>query len=97
MIISLAPSDYISVSQVLTFSSSSIAQAVQVPIVNDSVLELSEAFTASISLAEDSDDTHFIELMPNSVSATIIIIDDDGTIIMAILILYKINQCSIIL
>ena len=47
----------------------------QVPIVNDSILELSEAFTASISLAEDSE---IVELMPDSVS--LIIIDDDGMI-----------------
>ena len=68
-----ATSDYITISQVLTFCNSSTVQAVQVPIVNDSVLELSEVFTASISLAEDS---NIVELMPNSVSVTIL--DDDG-------------------
>ena len=70
-----APSDYISVSQVLTFSSSITAQTVQVPIVDDLVMELSEVFTASISLENSSD---HVELMPNSISITIS--DDDGTV-----------------
>ena len=70
-----APSDYTSVSQVLTFSSSLTAQFVQVPIVNDSVMELTEVFTASISLENSND---HVELMPNSYSITIS--DDDGTI-----------------
>lgn len=43
---------------------------------NDSVFELSEEFTASISLVEASD---IVELMPKSVSVTII--DNDGTIL----------------
>lgn len=70
-----APSDYTSVSQVLTFSSSLIAQFLQVSIVNDSVMELTEVFTVSLSLENSSD---HVRLMPNSVSITIS--DDDGTI-----------------
>ena len=70
-----APSDYISLFQVLTFSSSSAVQSVEVSIVNDSVSELrNEIFLVSLSLAEDSD---LIELVPDSVFITIN--DDDGT------------------
>ena len=39
----------------------------QVPIIDDSVFELSEAFTATISLPEDSDNIDIVELMPNSI------------------------------
>ena len=68
----------------MTFSNSTTVQTVQIPIVNDSALELSEVFTVSISLAEDSNDIDIVELMPNSISVTII--DDDGT--MPILLMY---------
>lgn len=46
----------------------------QVPIVNDSVMELTEVFTASLSLENSND---HVELMPNLISVTIS--DDDGT------------------
>ena len=78
------PSDYTSIPQVLTFSSSSTVQTMQISIVNDSALELSEVFTVSISLAENSNDIDTVELMPNSISVTII--DDDG--IMPIFLMY---------
>ena len=53
----------------------------QVRIIDDSVFELSEAFTATIliSLSEDSDNIDIVELMPNSISITII--DDDGILV----------------
>ena len=58
----LASSDYTSVSPALIFSSNSpTVQAVQVPIVNDSILELSEVFTASLSLGNSND---HVKLMP---------------------------------
>lgn len=57
-----ATSDYIiTISQVLIFCSSSTVRAVQVLIVNDSVMELSKVFAASILLAEDS---NIVKLMP---------------------------------
>ena len=68
-------SDYVSISQVLTFSSSSTVQIIQISIVNDLVLEQNEMFTVSLVLKE-SDDIDIVELMPKSVSVTII--DDDG-------------------
>ena len=51
----------------------------QVPIIDDSVFELNEAFTATISFPEDSDNIDIVELMPNSVSITNI--DDDGIVL----------------
>ena len=71
-----APSDYTSISRVLIFSNSSTVQTVQVPIVNDLVLELNEVFIASLSLENFS---NRVKLVPNSVSVTIN--DDDGTIL----------------
>ena len=73
----LAPSDYTSISPALIFSNNSpMVQAVQVPIVNDSILELSEVFMASLSLGNSND---HVKLMPNLISITIN--DDDGTIL----------------
>ena len=71
-----APPDYTSVTQALIFSNSSTFQTVQVPIVNDLTLELSEVFTASLALVQESFNNH-VKLIPTSVSVTIS--DDDGT------------------
>ena len=59
----------------MTFSNSSTIQTVQVSIVNDSVLETDEVFTASVSL-ENPADVSRVELGPFSASITIF--DDDG-------------------
>ena len=71
----VAPSDYIPISEVLTFSSSSITQTVHVSIVNNSLLETDEVFTASLSLENETDLGH-VQLNPTAASITII--DDDG-------------------
>ena len=60
----------------MTFSHSLTVQTVQVPIVNDSVLETDELFTALLSLENPTDVSH-VELGPFSASSTIF--DDDGT------------------
>ena len=70
-----APVDYIPISEVITFSSSSITQTVHVSIVNDPLLEIDEVFTVSLSL-EDKTDLGLVQLNPTSTSITII--DDDG-------------------
>ena len=73
----VAPSDYTSVSRALIFSSNfPMVQAVQIPIVNDSILELSEVLMASLSLGNSN---NHVKLMPTLVSITVN--DDDGTIL----------------
>ena len=70
-----APVDYIPISEVITFSSSSIAQTIHVSIVNDQLLEIDEVFTVSLSL-EDESDRGRVQLNPSSASITVI--DDDS-------------------
>ena len=72
---SAAPSDYGAVSQVLTFSSSVSLQTVNVSIVNDSLLEIDEVFTASLTL-ENTADAARVNLQPDSAEVTIL--DDDS-------------------
>ena len=72
-----APSDYTPTLKVLTFSSSSTTQTVHVSIVNDSLLEINEGFTASL-LLDDPADLDYVQLGPTSASITII--DDDGNV-----------------
>ena len=67
--------DYTPISEVLTFSNSSTTQTAHVSIVNDSLLEINEVFTASL-LLDDPADLDYIQLGPTSASVTII--DDDG-------------------
>ena len=69
-----APLDYISLSEVVTFSSSSTIQSVQVTIVDDDLLEIDEVFTASLELV-NAVDADRVVLMP--ASATVTIFDDD--------------------
>ena len=70
-----APSDYMFPSEVVTFSSSSTTQTVQVMIVDDNLLEIDEVFTASLALVNDGDASRVI-LMP--ISASVTIFDDDS-------------------
>ena len=70
-----APSDYMSLSEVVTFSSSSTIQSVQVTIVDDDLLEIDEVFTASLELV-NAVDVDRIVLMP--ASAPVTIFDDDS-------------------
>ena len=77
LLIFVAPLDYLSISEVLTFSSSSTTQIVNVSIVNDQLLEVDEVFTVYLSLVWDSPaDLGYVQLGPTSASITII--DDDG-------------------
>ena len=69
------PVDYIPISEVITFSSSSITQTVHVSLINDQLLETDEVFTASLSLEDETDRGH-VQLNPSSTSITVI--DDDG-------------------
>ena len=74
-IILSAPSDYTSLSEVVTFSSSSTIQSVRVTIVDDDLLEIDEVFTASLELV-NAVDADRVVLMP--ASAPVTIFDDDS-------------------
>ena len=67
--------DYIAISQVLTFSNTSSVQTVLVSIVNDSLLEIDEVFSASLSL-ENTADADSVTLQP--ISAAVTIVDEDS-------------------
>ena len=74
-----APDDYTSVTnQQLTFGPGTTSIPVDIPIVNDNIVELEEQFTASLSLGTTASN---VQVDPDL--ATISITDDDGkTIIM---------------
>ena len=76
----VAPLDYLSISEVLTFSSSSTTQTVNVSIVDDQLLEGNEVFLVSLALKNQTD-VHYVQLGPTSASITII--DDDGNELIA--------------
>ena len=75
VVVVAAPLDYSPISEVLTFSSFSTARTARILIVNDSLLEIDEVFTASLSL-DDPADLGYVQLGPTSTFITII--DDDG-------------------
>ena len=70
-----APLDYAAISQVLTFSSSMILRTINMTIEDDNLLEIDEAFSASLAL-ENPDADSRVQLQPDS--ADITILDEDG-------------------
>ena len=69
-----AGSDYIQDSQVLTLSSSTVAQTVTIAILDDDANEEDETFEAVMVLVNSQDEA-FVNLQPNK--TTITILDDD--------------------
>ena len=67
-------SDFNSISMQITFGPEQLSAAVQVPIVNDTIIENTEMFTATLSTAE-------INVMIIDDTATVTIIDNDGKIL----------------
>ena len=58
----------------ITFGPEQLSATVQVPIVNDNIIENTEMFTAILMTAEEN-----VEIIDNT--ATVTIIDDDGKVL----------------
>ena len=73
----VAPLDYVAVTEVLTFTSTSTEQMVQVTIENDDLLEIDEVFRAMLDHElVNADDVGRVMLTPDV--ATVTILDDDS-------------------
>ena len=71
----VAPLDYMAATEVLTFSSTSTEQMVEVTIENDELLEIDEVFRAMLELVNASDAGH-VQLQPDA--STVTILNDDS-------------------